>query len=505
MPAQPRVARGRGGQARGVQRAEKTAGSLALALHERHAPVVCQTAGVAQRRQPKVGVVLPQEQAVFAAAGHHAVGLVRALDHQVVHHHADVAHVAGQDERLAPKQRASGVDARQNPLRGGLLVAGGAVDLPGEVQPRHAPALQREAQLGGVDAVVLDGVGQAREHAALQPPHRAVHGPLHAFGQAGAHALHIPFRAGQPLRLQKELVAVLVGKAAHLVLDAGAVARAGALDVAADHGGEVQVFPDDAVRFLVGVGQVAHRAVAQRKGHARVRIARRGQEGKGHDGVVAGLGLHEVKVDGAHVHAGGRAGLEAPEREAQPLQRARQTLGAQKSLRSAVFGIVPDDDAAFEVYAAADHARPAGDDVARHGANAADPPAPGENVHRLGLAHGQPRGGKQNAQHVLVVAALVGLGAQAVHGRTLGAVEHAALQERAVDAKPHLPAQRVHLTYKVALARAADGGVAGHQGHASQVQSEQQGFHAHARGGQRRLASRVPRANDDEVVHDVPS
>ena len=300
-------------------------------------------------------------------------------------------------------------------------------------------------------------------------------------------------------------MAVLVGKAAHLVLDAGAVARAGALDVAAHHGGEVQVFPDNAVRFLVGVGQVAHGAVAQRKGHARVRIARHGQEGERHDGVVAGLGLHEVKVDGAHVHAGGRAGLEAAKRKAQRLQRARQPLGPKKPLRAAVFGIVPDDDAAFEVYPAADHARPAGEDVARHGANTADPASLGENVHRLGLAHGQMRGGKQHAQHVLVVAALVGLGAQAVHGRTLGAVEHAALQKGAVDAKPHLPAQRVHLTHKVALARAANSGVAGHQGHASQVQSEQQSFHAHARGCQRRLASRVPRADDDQVVHDVPS
>ena len=43
------------------------------------------------------------------------------------------------------------------------------------------------------------------------------------------------------------------------------------------------------------------------------------------------------------------------------------------------------------------------------------------------------------------------------------------------------------------------------KGHASQVQSKQQRFHAHACGGQRRLASGVSRADDDQVVHDVPS
>ena len=58
-------------------------------------------------------------------------------------------------------------------------------------------------------------------------------------------------------KLQKELVAVLVGKAAHLVLNGGAVARAGALDIAAEHGRTVQVFADDAVRFSIGVNDVA--------------------------------------------------------------------------------------------------------------------------------------------------------------------------------------------------------------------------------------------------------
>ena len=90
-----------------MQRPEQAPGPLALALHERHAPLAGQPAGVAQRRQAQVGVVLTQEQAVFAAAGHHAVGLVRALDHQVVHHHAEIAHVAGEDERLTLQQRAA--------------------------------------------------------------------------------------------------------------------------------------------------------------------------------------------------------------------------------------------------------------------------------------------------------------------------------------------------------------------------------------------------------------
>ena len=65
-----------------------------------------------------------------------------------------------------------------------------------------------------------------------------------------------------------------------------------------------------------------------------------------------------------------------------------------------------------------------------------------------------------------MVAALIRLGAQAVHSGALAAVEHAALQKGAVDGDAHLTAQRVQLAHQMALARAADGGVAGHKGHA---------------------------------------
>ena len=46
---------------------------------------------IADGRQPLVGVVLAAEQAVLRPGGHHAVGLVGPLRHQVVDEDADVA------------------------------------------------------------------------------------------------------------------------------------------------------------------------------------------------------------------------------------------------------------------------------------------------------------------------------------------------------------------------------------------------------------------------------
>ena len=82
-----------------------------------------------------VGVVLAVEQAVLGAGGHHAVGLVGALGHQVVDEHPDVALVPAEDQGGLPQKLQRGVHPGHKPLDGGLLIAGGAVELPRPVQP----------------------------------------------------------------------------------------------------------------------------------------------------------------------------------------------------------------------------------------------------------------------------------------------------------------------------------------------------------------------------------
>ena len=63
-----------------------------------------QTQLIADGGQAAVGVILAVEQAVLRAGGHHAVGLVGALGHQVVHQHADVALIPAQDHGGAAQQ-----------------------------------------------------------------------------------------------------------------------------------------------------------------------------------------------------------------------------------------------------------------------------------------------------------------------------------------------------------------------------------------------------------------
>ena len=78
-------------------------------------------------RQAKVRIVLAKEQAVLAAARHHAIRLVRAFRDQIVDERPDVRFVAAEDEGLAALDFERRIDARHEPLRRCLLVARCAV------------------------------------------------------------------------------------------------------------------------------------------------------------------------------------------------------------------------------------------------------------------------------------------------------------------------------------------------------------------------------------------
>lgn len=69
--------------------------------------------------------------------------LVDAFRDQVVHHDADETVRPTQRELLLAQRRTTGIDARQDALRGRLLVAGRAVDLACEEETRDALRFER--------------------------------------------------------------------------------------------------------------------------------------------------------------------------------------------------------------------------------------------------------------------------------------------------------------------------------------------------------------------------
>ena len=170
----------RGGSHAGVlQPVDLPLDGIVLFLH-RPEPLLRHEADlIAPPGEPLVGVVLPQHQPVLAAGGHDAVGFVGALGHQIVNQGADVALRSGKDKGAFPFQLPGGVDASHKALNGGLLVSGGAVELPRAVQSGHLLGLQGGQQGQGVDAVIFDGIGRTGHDRAAQAGYAMEHLDLH--------------------------------------------------------------------------------------------------------------------------------------------------------------------------------------------------------------------------------------------------------------------------------------------------------------------------------------
>ena len=91
------------------------------------------------------------------------------------------------------------------------------------------------------------GPAGARNLGALEARDGSHERELHIERQRCRDPVRIKLVGGQAFGLEENLVRVLVGEAHHLVLDRGAVARADALDHAAEHRRPVQVVADELV------------------------------------------------------------------------------------------------------------------------------------------------------------------------------------------------------------------------------------------------------------------
>ena len=190
----------------------------------------------ANRGQALVGVILTQAQAVFAAAGHHAVGVHHTLGYKVIDQRAKVAGMPRQHQLFPAQGVAGGVQARQQTLRGGLLIAGGSVELSRAVDASHNLAFQRGLEGGGVNAVIFNRIRRAHNFKMLKALDGAVHLVLHRLRQAGRKSLQIHFLGVLAAGLHKDRVALLFFEAHHLILNRGAVPRPDALNIAAIQG-----------------------------------------------------------------------------------------------------------------------------------------------------------------------------------------------------------------------------------------------------------------------------
>ncbi len=326
----------------------------------------------------------------------------------------------------------------------------------------------------------------------LEAPDAAHQLQLHLEGQRGRDAVGVDLGDIQALGLDEHLVAGLVREAHHLVLDRGAVARADPFDLAGVQRAAVQRAADDVVGALAGVGDPAVDL-------ARVVVAA-AQEGEHRPRIVPGLALEHCVVKAAAVDARRRAGLEPVDLERPFAQLPGQGVGGWLAGAAGGMRGLPDVHLAGQEGAGGQHHGRCVEAQAGLGQHAGDPPGFKEQVVDASLEHGQSGLGLDGAADEAAVEVAVGLAAGGAHRRPLAGVEPPPLDAGRVRGARHHPAQRVDLAHQVALADAADGGIAAHRADGFDGVGEQQRSCAGAGGGERGFGAGMAATDHDHVM-----
>ena len=180
---------------------------------------------------------------------------------------------------------------------------------------------------------------------------------------------------------------------------------------------------------------------------------------------VAFFELHVVEVKASDVDAARCACLEAENLDASLLQVFGESDGGSHAVRAAGVHGLADDDFAVEVGACAEDDCLGAVFFMEFGRDADAFAVFDDDVHDLDLFEVKIICVFNDFLHVAVVFALVGLGAQGIDSRAFSKVEHAHLDGGSIGSDAHFSSQCVDFLDEMALARSADGRVAGHHGH----------------------------------------
>ena len=192
--------------------------------------------------------------------------------------------------------------------------------------------------------------------------------------------------------------------------------------------------------------------------------------------------------------------MEAAQVQAQRLQVVSKAQCGVHAVGAGGLHALAGDDGAVEIGAAGDDDGLGVIDGAQPGADAGNPAVLGENFHDLGLLELEVFLLFQGQLHDLLVLAAVGLGPEGMDGGTLAPVEHAVLDAGPVGGHAHLAAQGVQLPDQMALAGAADGGIAGQIAHGVQIDGENDRIEAQTGGSQCGLNARMTRTDDGHIA-----
>jgi len=327
--------------------------------------------------------------------------------------------------------------------------------------------------------------------------------------QAGRATVDVKFVGVAALRLEENLVPVLIGEAHDLILQRWTVARAGAFDATAIQWRLIQKLMDDFSRFPVGEGgpagqlfHVEHSVAMAVQGKQIVGIdvsepvIQHAEVGRGN---VAVLAIAFGEIDAATIQPGRGSGFESFDFKTESEQAVGKGTGsiAHASALSVLHANVHEG---FEESSGGD------DDGLRF---VADPEIGGQSgdaivleieVSDTALPEVEERGGFQDILHPELVSFFVALRPGGLNASTLFGVEHAELDAGGIGIESHFTTEGVDLADDMAFGESTDGRVATHLRHGVEVHGEEKGAASESGGGQRGFTTGMPRTDYGHII-----
>jgi len=224
-----------------------------------------------------------------------------------------------------------------------------------------------------------------------------------------------------------------------------------------------------------------------------------GQEREWNRIVVTRLPLEALPIDGPAVEAGRRARLQAPHPQPEPIKPRRELEGGRLARAAGGNFRLAHVDQAVEEGAGRQHHRSGAEAPPVGRDNTPDPRAVDDQILDAAFDHREVVCVADRPLHRLPVKLAVGLGARALHGRSLRAVQKAELDAGCIRHLPHKAVESIDLAHEMALAEAADRGVARHLADGRKGMGDEPRARAHAGGCGRGLAAGMPAADDDHI------
>ena len=176
--------------------------------------------------------------------------------YQVVNQYSYVSFRAVYKKPLPAQDLHGCVDPCVQSLGCRFFITGTSVKLSSGIQAMYLLEFKSRLKLKSVNAVIFDRIRHLYDACVFQSRYSPVHSDLHVFRHTAGHSVDIHLIGVSALRLYENLVRRFIGKTHYLVLDGGAVAGTGSLDLSGEERRAVQILSEDLMGLFVGMSQV---------------------------------------------------------------------------------------------------------------------------------------------------------------------------------------------------------------------------------------------------------